>query len=193
MNFLCICSTATVAEMETEITQNLLPYAGYVEQFDTLVDTLTCQEMLLYTAQLKRPCSEPLAAKQAAVEVLLSKLCLSTCANTQIGSYLKRGISGGQAKRLNIGIALITDPRVLFLDGESHSSSCQRCRAESIVPGAGRIVCPCITAVACALCMRSQAPYTSKNGFLQRWFCLYSHMQLFDTLQPVQRQDPADC
>lgn len=131
MNSLCICCTATVAEMETETTQTLLPYAGYVEQFDTLVDTLTCQEMLLYTAQLKRPCSEPLAAKQAAVEVLLSKLCLSTCANTQIGSYLKRGISGGQAKRLNIGIALITDPRVLFLDGESHSSSCQRCRAES--------------------------------------------------------------
>lgn len=92
--------------------------AGYVEQFDTLVDTLTCQEMLLYTAQLKRPRTEPLAAKQAAVQALLSKLCLSSCAHTQIGSCLKRGISGGQAKRLNIGIALITDPRVLFLDGK---------------------------------------------------------------------------
>lgn len=69
--------------------------------------------MLLYTAQLKRPRTEPLAAKQAAVQTLLDKLCLSSCSSTHI-----RGISGGQAKRLNIGIALITDPRVLFLDGE---------------------------------------------------------------------------
>jgi ABC-type sulfate/molybdate transport systems ATPase subunit len=29
---------------------------------------------------------------------------------------MERGISGGQAKRVNIGIALVTNPRVLFLD-----------------------------------------------------------------------------
>ena len=29
---------------------------------------------------------------------------------------MAKGISGGQAKRTNIGIALITNPRVLFLD-----------------------------------------------------------------------------
>jgi len=34
----------------------------------------------------------------------------------RIGTQLARGISGGQAKRVNIGIALITNPRVLFLD-----------------------------------------------------------------------------
>lgn len=28
---------------------------GYVEQFDTLVGTLTVRDMLLYTAELKRP------------------------------------------------------------------------------------------------------------------------------------------
>jgi ABC-type multidrug transport system ATPase subunit len=89
---------------------------GYVEQFDTLVDCLSCQEMLLYTAQLKRPRSESIAAKQAAVQQLLDKLGLAGCASSTIGNTLKRGISGGQAKRLNIGIALITDPRVLFLD-----------------------------------------------------------------------------
>jgi ABC-type multidrug transport system ATPase subunit len=72
--------------------------------------------MLLYTAQLKRPIGEPLADKQAAVEHLLDKLGLSSCSTTQIGHSLKRGISGGQAKRLNIGVALITDPRVLYLD-----------------------------------------------------------------------------
>ena len=34
----------------------------------------------------------------------------------KIGNPLHKGISGGQAKRTNIGIALITSPRVLFLD-----------------------------------------------------------------------------
>eukprot|EP00775_Hariotina_reticulata_P008880 gene8880-9058_t len=103
-------------------TTILAGITGYFEPgqmtavFDTLVATLSCYEMLLYTAQLKRPRQESLASKQAAVEQLLTKLGLSCCSSTQIGSVLKRGISGGQAKRLNIGIALITDPRVLFLD-----------------------------------------------------------------------------
>lgn len=38
------------------------------------------------------------------------------CADTHIGDVLSRGISGGQSKRTNIGIALISDPSVLFLD-----------------------------------------------------------------------------
>lgn len=91
-------------------------YTGYVEQFDTLLPILTVEEMLLYTAELKRPHSVPLAEKQAAVEQLLDKLGLQACRHVKIGNPLEKGISGGQAKRTNIGIALITNPRVLFLD-----------------------------------------------------------------------------
>jgi ABC-type multidrug transport system ATPase subunit len=39
-----------------------------------------------------------------------------TCRHVKIGNPLEKGISGGQAKRVNIGISLITSPRVLFLD-----------------------------------------------------------------------------
>lgn len=77
---------------------------------------LTVREMLLYTAELKRPMSEPLASKEAAVDELLRKLALESCAGVRIGSRESKGISGGQAKRTNIGIALVTNPRVLFLD-----------------------------------------------------------------------------
>ncbi|PNH11015.1 ABC transporter G family member 2 [Tetrabaena socialis] len=91
-------------------------YCGYVEQFDTLLPILTVREMLRYTSELKRPLSEPLASKQAAVEALISGLGLARCADVRIGSPSARGISGGQAKRTNIAIALITSPRVLFLD-----------------------------------------------------------------------------
>ncbi len=53
---------------------------------------------------------------QDAVDRLLDKLNLRVCQDVMIGSASVKGISGGQAKRTNIGIALITNPRVLFLD-----------------------------------------------------------------------------
>ncbi|KAG2446852.1 hypothetical protein HYH02_008009 [Chlamydomonas schloesseri] len=91
-------------------------YTGYVEQFDTLLGDLTVREMLTYTAELKRPTSEPLKDKRHAVDVLLQRLALAPCGDVRIGDPLTKGISGGQAKRTNIGIALISNPRVLFLD-----------------------------------------------------------------------------
>ncbi|CAK0786885.1 hypothetical protein CVIRNUC_010099 [Coccomyxa viridis] len=114
----------TVGEQEGNIlfsgarpTQGFLKrHTGYVEQFDTLVPELTVREMLLYTAELKCPRSEPLSQKRRRVHQLLSTLALQGCAHTVIGNVLTRGISGGQAKRTNIGIALITNPQVLFLD-----------------------------------------------------------------------------
>ena len=39
-------------------TTFLRRYTGYVEQFDTLLPMLTVKEMLLYTAELKRPLKE---------------------------------------------------------------------------------------------------------------------------------------
>ena len=92
-------------------------FTGYVEHFDTLLPVLTVEEMLLYTAELKRPMSEPLASKKTAVERVLDALALTACRDVRIGNPLAKGISGGQAKRTNIGIALVTNPRVLFLDG----------------------------------------------------------------------------
>ncbi|EIE18756.1 ABC family transporter: multidrug, partial [Coccomyxa subellipsoidea C-169] len=91
-------------------------YTGYVEQFDTLLDNLTVDEMLMYTAELKCALSEKLAAKRAKVDSIIDQLALGGCRGVRIGNGLNRGISGGQCKRVNIGIALVTNPRVLFLD-----------------------------------------------------------------------------
>ena len=51
--------------------------------------------MLLYTAELKNPVSEPLSAKRARVAAVVEQLSLSGCAGIRIGSALHRGISGG--------------------------------------------------------------------------------------------------
>jgi ATP-binding cassette, subfamily G (WHITE), member 2 len=101
---------------ETPSRMFLRRYTGYVEQSDTLLDILTVDEMLMYTAELKRSISEPESSKRAAVEEILDVLALTQCRDVLIGSSMARGISGGQAKRVNIGIALITSPRILFLD-----------------------------------------------------------------------------
>ena len=97
-------------------TRFLRRHTGYVEQFDTLISALTVHEMLMYTAELKRPLEESAESKEAACEKLLHDLGLAGARDVLVGSEMVKGISGGQAKRLNIAIALITDPSVLFLD-----------------------------------------------------------------------------
>lgn len=91
-------------------------HVGYVEQHDTLLSMMTPYEMLLYTAELKHSRYQPMSQKQSQVMQLIDKLNLNDCKDTVIGSVAKRGISGGEAKRTNIGIALISDPAVLYID-----------------------------------------------------------------------------
>ncbi|KAL4425098.1 hypothetical protein ABPG77_010412 [Micractinium sp. CCAP 211/92] len=89
---------------------------GYVEQKETLLPLLTPREMLLYTAELKHPRGRPLEAKCRLVDELIEQLSLEDCQHTRIGGDLQRGISGGEAKRCNVGVSLIARPRVLLLD-----------------------------------------------------------------------------
>ena len=60
--------------------------------------------------------STPRSAKAARVDAVLDRLALTPCRDVRIGCVLARGISGGQAKRVNIGLSLLSRPRVLFLD-----------------------------------------------------------------------------
>jgi ABC-type multidrug transport system ATPase subunit len=47
---------------------------------------------------------------------LIRKLALETCRATRIGDPLRKGISGGEAKRTSIAVQLISSPRALLLD-----------------------------------------------------------------------------
>jgi ABC-type multidrug transport system ATPase subunit len=89
---------------------------GYVEQFDTLVGELTVRQMLMYTAELRLPTTVPTKDKVARVDETIARLDLSSCTNTVIGNALQRGISGGQAKRVNLALSLIMRPSVIYLD-----------------------------------------------------------------------------
>ena len=69
-------------------------FTGYVEQFDTLLDILTVREMLLYTAEMKRPVSEPMSTKEAIVDKYIDVLGLEVCKDTKIGNSLNRCCTG---------------------------------------------------------------------------------------------------
>ena len=88
---------------------------GYVPQDDLLFEDLTVWENLYYNASL---CFDQLSPKaiETRVERVLHELDLWSYRNLKVGSPLKKMISGGQRKRLNIALELIREPAILFVD-----------------------------------------------------------------------------
>uniref|UniRef100_A0A3Q3W6W2 Broad substrate specificity ATP-binding cassette transporter ABCG2 n=1 Tax=Mola mola TaxID=94237 RepID=A0A3Q3W6W2_MOLML len=90
--------------------------SGYVVQEDVVMGTLTVRENLRFSAALRLPNSVPQSEKEARVNHLIKELGLTKVADSKVGTQMTRGISGGERKRTNIGMELIIDPSVLFLD-----------------------------------------------------------------------------
>lgn len=97
--------------MNSQDTKNLFRNCGaYVAQEDILYADLTVRETLLYSALLKLPWSISYREKREIVDHLIQMLGLEAARNTRIGGTLLRGISGGEKRRVSIGIELITYP-----------------------------------------------------------------------------------
>ncbi|XP_056224341.1 broad substrate specificity ATP-binding cassette transporter ABCG2 [Seriola aureovittata] len=90
--------------------------SGYVVQDDVVMGTLTVRENFSFSAALRLPSSVTQEEKEQKVNKLIQELGLSRVADSRVGTQLIRGISGGERKRTNIGMELIIDPSVLFLD-----------------------------------------------------------------------------
>uniref|UniRef100_A0A8C7NXW8 Broad substrate specificity ATP-binding cassette transporter ABCG2 n=1 Tax=Oncorhynchus mykiss TaxID=8022 RepID=A0A8C7NXW8_ONCMY len=90
--------------------------SGYVVQDDVVMGTLTVRENLRFSAALRLPRSVPQKEKDTRVNDLITELGLTKVADAKVGTQMIRGISGGERKRTNIGMELIIDPSVLFLD-----------------------------------------------------------------------------
>ncbi|XP_057699323.1 broad substrate specificity ATP-binding cassette transporter ABCG2d [Corythoichthys intestinalis] len=90
--------------------------SGYVVQEDVVMGTLTVRENLRFSAALRLPACVSEREKELRVNRLITELGLAKVANCKVGAQMTRGISGGERKRTNIGMELIIDPPVLFLD-----------------------------------------------------------------------------
>uniref|UniRef100_A0A4W4DT49 ABC transporter domain-containing protein n=1 Tax=Electrophorus electricus TaxID=8005 RepID=A0A4W4DT49_ELEEL len=90
--------------------------SGYVVQDDVVMGTLTVRENLCFSAALRLPMSISQKEKEQKVERVIDELGLNKVADSRVGTQLIRGISGGERKRTTIGMEIIIDPSVLFLD-----------------------------------------------------------------------------
>ncbi|MCI0394192.1 MAG: FHA domain-containing protein [Chloroflexi bacterium] len=84
---------------------------GYVPQKDIIHMELTVFQALDYAAQLRMPSDTTRAERHKRIEEVLEDLDLSHRKDVQIS-----GLSGGQQKRVSIGVELLTKPGLFFLD-----------------------------------------------------------------------------
>ncbi|KAL9602335.1 MAG: hypothetical protein Q9219_001901 [cf. Caloplaca sp. 3 TL-2023] len=89
---------------------------GYVPQDDIVLPELTVRENILHSARIRLPSNWSDSQIQKHVDTLISCLQLAHVKDSLVGSAAKPVISGGQRKRVSIGIELAAAPMALFLD-----------------------------------------------------------------------------
>ncbi|KAK2595270.1 hypothetical protein QQS21_006985 [Conoideocrella luteorostrata] len=117
---------------------------AYVMQQDILLPTLTVRETLHYSAALRLPSTTSKENRHRVVEEVIRELGLKECADTRIGNSQHRGCSGGEKRRVSIGVQLLANPSVLFLDepttGLDATSAFQLVRTLKALAQKGRTV-----------------------------------------------------
>lgn len=72
--------------------------------------------MMAAHTRMPSSCQAMPADKEAFVEDLIKRLGLTKAADSVVGDKKKRGLSGGEKKRVSIGAELIAEPVLLFTD-----------------------------------------------------------------------------
>ncbi|KAF3079952.1 hypothetical protein TWF569_010998 [Orbilia oligospora] len=90
--------------------------SSYVEQEDHLIGSLTARETLDFSARLALSNSITAAERKRRIDALLASFGLVGNQTTLVGTPIRRGLSGGQKRRLGVASSLITCPKILFLD-----------------------------------------------------------------------------
>ena len=88
---------------------------GNVPQDDLLIEDLTVYQNLYYAAKLCFDKTDNEVLHELVAKTLDS-LGLTEAKDLKVGNPLQKTISGGQRKRLNIGLELLREPSVLFVD-----------------------------------------------------------------------------
>lgn len=99
-----------------EVFPSLRGSIGYVPQDDILHPELTVFEAVRYSARLRLPRDYSDAELDERVLGTLSALGLDGVKHLTIGRPEAKVLSGGQRKRVNIALEIVTDPPLLFLD-----------------------------------------------------------------------------
>nr|XP_043632245.1 ABC transporter G family member 24 [Erigeron canadensis]XP_043632246.1 ABC transporter G family member 24 [Erigeron canadensis] len=89
---------------------------GFVPQDDIVHGNLTVEENLWFSAKCRLPANMLKQDRVLVVERVIESLGLQAVRNSLVGTVEKRGISGGQRKRVNVGLEMVMEPSLLILD-----------------------------------------------------------------------------
>lgn len=96
--------------------KSFMALVAYVMQDDVLFPNLTVYETFEFAARMRLPKKIPNRVKKKLVDGIINELGLSKAKGTRIGNAIYRGVSGGERKRTNIGIELLSGASLIFLD-----------------------------------------------------------------------------
>jgi ABC-type multidrug transport system ATPase subunit len=112
--------------------------ASYVQQEHALQTPFTVRETMGYAADLLLPHEKfGRAERKKMIEDVISALGLVSCADTIVGDVFRKGLSGGQLRRLSIAIELIGNPSIILLD--EPTSGLDSSAAENIMAHLGAL------------------------------------------------------
>eukprot|EP00054_Salpingoeca_dolichothecata_P027833 m.206300 g.206300 ORF g.206300 m.206300 type:complete len:662 (-) comp26059_c0_seq10:69-2054(-) len=118
----CLAGRKNTGRLEGNILINGYPrnnnfnrICAYVMQDDALLGNLTVYETLYFSVCL-RACSLSKAEREIKVRGIIADLGLERVTHSYVGDNMRRGLSGGEKKRVSIGVQLLVDPAILFLD-----------------------------------------------------------------------------
>ena len=89
---------------------------GFVPQSDAMTAEMSVKEMLDFNPKYRLSSDVSHHYQKSVVRDVLKLLKIRRIRHSSIGDDIKRGISGGQKKRVNIGMELVSQPSVIFLD-----------------------------------------------------------------------------
>jgi ABC-type multidrug transport system ATPase subunit len=96
--------------------RNYSALVGFVPQDDTMLRELTVRDTLKMYAKLRLPADKSKHYAERVVQDVIEVLQLTHISDSVIGDEDTRGISGGQRKRVNVGMEMVAMPSLLFLD-----------------------------------------------------------------------------
>jgi ATP-binding cassette subfamily G (WHITE) protein 2 len=100
--------------------QMLKTMSAYVMQDDLLHAELTVWETLSYAAQLRMGSSTTREQRTQRIEELLGLMGISHIKEVIIGNSRRKGVSGGERKRVSVSVELLNRPQLVFLDEPVH-------------------------------------------------------------------------